>query len=502
MSTIKTAFALRLLALISACALLNVGWQSIFHINNIAYANSEASTLRVSPTGTDASACGSEASPCRTIQYAVNKAASGDTLLVAAGSYTYQSTTDTCTFLVTRAVVCMLNKHLTILGGYSPSNWNLPDPVANPTLIDGNNSRRGVAVVAYNATASLRMEGFTIQNSLAQGASSGDDFFIDAAGGGMWSQGGALTLRNITFKNNRAIGGNTSGQYGGAGSGGGLAIHSPVNNAPSLLEYVSFEGNQTLGGSGTRRGGIAYGAGLFTYGATLSANHITFTNNLAQAGDSSGNGIDSVHGLRADALGGAAGFGKNSNASLSQVVATGNRALGGDAGTASGSVGGGAFGGALYAEDHAALTLEDALVQDNTLTGGKASNGGFAMGGGIMTDGGAVHLNRVRIIANIAISGSAHAVSGKAGQPGGGGVYLATFNPSISVYSTVVNSIVAGNRIELGYPGSLVGGGGAGLTIQAITADIKHSTIANNSIDEDLVVGQAISVQALYGESG
>ncbi|MDD2695466.1 MAG: hypothetical protein PHD58_06055, partial [Anaerolineales bacterium] len=79
MSTIKTAFALRLLALISACALLNVGWQSIFHINNIAYANSEASTLRVSPTGTDASACGSEASPCRTIQYAVNKAASGDT---------------------------------------------------------------------------------------------------------------------------------------------------------------------------------------------------------------------------------------------------------------------------------------------------------------------------------------------------------------------------------------------------------------------------------------
>ena len=44
-----------------------------------------AATRSVSPTGTDAGNC--SASPCRTIQYAVSQASSGDTISVAAGTY-------------------------------------------------------------------------------------------------------------------------------------------------------------------------------------------------------------------------------------------------------------------------------------------------------------------------------------------------------------------------------------------------------------------------------
>lgn len=108
--------------------------------------------------------CSSSASPCRTIQYAANQSASGDRILVAQGIYTYNAGTDLCSFLQTRAVVCFVDKNLTILGGYSTSNWSIANPSVNLTVIDGQNSRRGVAVIGFNTTiAYLDMEGFTIR---------------------------------------------------------------------------------------------------------------------------------------------------------------------------------------------------------------------------------------------------------------------------------------------------------------------------------------------------
>ena len=83
----------------------------------------------------------------------------------------------------------------------------------------------------------------------------------------MWAQNSSVTLRNVTFRGNRAVGGNTSGQYGGAGSGGGLAIQSTKNGVTSTLEHVVFDSNQAFGGAGVRRGGLAVGGGLYTYQA-------------------------------------------------------------------------------------------------------------------------------------------------------------------------------------------------------------------------------------------
>src|SRR5690606_32160668 len=83
-----------------------------------AEARLQAGTTRyVAASGTDSGNCTSPSSPCRSIQYAVNQAASGDRILVASGTYTYNASHDQCTFLLTRAVVCVANKSLSILGG-------------------------------------------------------------------------------------------------------------------------------------------------------------------------------------------------------------------------------------------------------------------------------------------------------------------------------------------------------------------------------------------------
>jgi hypothetical protein len=84
-----------------------------------------SSTCYVAPTGNDVGDCTSFATPCQSIQYAVNRANSGDTILVVAGIYTYNPSHDPCPFLPQggKSVVCIVDKALTICGGYYPNNW-------------------------------------------------------------------------------------------------------------------------------------------------------------------------------------------------------------------------------------------------------------------------------------------------------------------------------------------------------------------------------------------
>jgi len=125
-----------------------------------------AITRYVASSGNDTGDCSSAASPCRTIQYAVNEASSGDTILVAQGMYTYNQAADPCTFLYDpgigkdgRAVVCIVDKVLTILGGYSISSWLKANPTSNLTVVDGQNLHRGVFLIGFSTTtASLDME--------------------------------------------------------------------------------------------------------------------------------------------------------------------------------------------------------------------------------------------------------------------------------------------------------------------------------------------------------
>lgn len=447
-----------------------------------------STTYHVSTAGTDTGGCGSEATPCRTLQYAVNLAQSGDILKVAAGTYTRSSSppsTD-CTVGSANAdpVVCFINKHLTMVGGYSTGNWSTSNPAANPTIIDGQNSHRGVSVIGWSstsATTSLIMEGFTIRQGLALGATSGEDWVIGGYGGGLYATNAPVTLRHIVFESNRAVGGNTGQAYGGTAAGGALGLNGMPTGTMCILEDVTFSGNQALGGQGPERGGTAIGGGLYTDTANIHGSDLGFFNNLAHAGSSAGSGRDSIYGWTADGLGGGAAIHVSTDAALERVTASGNQAVGGDGGVQAGA----GHGGALYAEQ-AVLVVEKADLRQNKAIGGNAVNGYVGGGGALMASESTISIRQSTIVANEAWGGNG--TTGMTGAAGGGGLYLIRLSSQPSTI-TISNSIIANNLATEGQGAQVSGGGGGGLWLQGVDVDFTHTTIARNRLGETLVLG-------------
>jgi hypothetical protein len=454
----------------------------------------EARTIRVSTTGTDAVDCGTEAKPCRSIQYAVNMSSTGDTILVAAGTYTYNGI-DPCLAQVTRSVVCWWDKQLTINGGYSESNWTVADPVNNLTTIDGGSQYRGVLVWRVSGTASLTMQGFTIQNSRAQGNPSGAVYSGHAFGAGMWASKAFVNLKNMVFKNNLALGG-SSQSYASAGwaFGGGLAIEGPTSGGNSTLEKITFTGNQARGGSGSDGGGNAEGGGIFVGEAVVTAKEITLSNNIAKGGDTGGNACAAP----GSGYGGAMVLTKQTNLNLSYITATGNQALGSNAGGAN-SCGGQGIGGAFWIEE-ATVSISDSLLQANLATGGIAKAGGIGWEGGVYTEKANLTLDRVKFIANVAASGGSSG-GGKAGDAGGGGAYFGAWTGA-NYYTTIMNCLFAENKAVMATQGAPNYGGGGGLYILGIAATITHSTFVNNQLLNGISVGQGVMVNAAPTPSG
>ena len=445
------------------------------------------STRYVSTTGTDNGDCTSPTAPCRTIQYAVNQSTSGDRILVAKGTYTYDPGKDPCPFLQTRAVVCFVDKRLTILGGYSGTDWSIANPVANPTIIDGGNTYRGMAAIGYNTTtAHLQMDGFTIQNCRVQGPTYLNPYDPSGVGGGMLVQHASVTLKNMVFRNNRAFGQNTNSGAGGQADGAALRIEEPPIGTASLLQHVVFDGNASYGGSGPVRGGVAFGA-LFIYRANVVIEDAVFTNNLAQAGNSTGSGHYGTPPY-SDALGGAIAI-EEGTITLRRANVTGNQVRGGNAST----YGGGAYGGGIFVEDFGnrvtSVTISDSYIANNFAIGGNGANGGSAAGGGIDVDSAAITIERTSIISNTVIGG------GNAGPGAGGGLYaFAVRSGSFPV--TLRNVVVAGNLADQGAGGSQPGnGGGGGIVIHGVPADMSHATIAQNRLGSTLVLGQGLLIQ-------
>lgn len=460
-------------------------------------ASSLAATYYVAPppVGGNTADCGTMDKPCATIQFVVNKALSGDTILVAAGVYsTPPDNPDPVCFAAAAAskksIFCIVNKHLTIRGGYSTSNWSVSDPLANPTIIDGQDLYRGVTLLGSSNTtsmASLTLENFVIRNGYALGASIGVDYALTGAGGGMYIDKATFSLRNITFSNSRAQGGTTTQSFGGKGVGGGLWISDMPAGATGTMENLTFTDNVARGGIGRDRGGLALGGGFFIWRGRVNATDLTVRDNLAQAGHTTGIGRD-LSSMPAEAAGGGFSIHEGS-AEFSQILVRDNSAIGGNGTVYSG----GGYGGGIELESDTYLRITDSVVRNNHAIGGNAQNGAMAGGGGFLWDRTTIIIDRVQVIGNTVKGGTG---TTKRGSAVGGGIHA--FRSSGTATISILNSIIANNLVELGDgTGPYTVGAGGGMLIQSYPAVIEHTTISGNRLSPELVYGAALAIKTL-----
>lgn len=199
-------------------------------------------TLYVATSGNDSgNDCLDNASPCASLQHAVEQAFTGDEIRVAAGTYSgAQTITHTDSYTYTQVV--LIDKGLTLRGGYSTIDWANSKPSVNSTTIDPAGFGRGITVIG-TLDDQVLIEGFTITGGDYTGLgnpagvpnqvcnNTGGD-----CGGGIYVQNSAVYLKDLTISFNNA---------GEASEGGGIYLWQTRNthiDGVRVLENLAISG--------------------------------------------------------------------------------------------------------------------------------------------------------------------------------------------------------------------------------------------------------------------
>jgi hypothetical protein len=228
---------------------------------------------------------------------------------------------------------------------------------------------------------------------------------VNGEGGGVFAQGGALTILNSSFDNNVALGGagvngtkgTSNGGIGGSGGNGqGGAVYGISSNITILNS--SFTNNSALGGAGGKggtgdlnggaggQGGNGQGGGLWIDEPGLQLINTTLSGNVA-IGGMGGNGGGGMYNGGAGGMGGKGEGGGVYDVFSSSVGSYINDTLafntaiagnGGQGGTPGGAAGkpGSAFGGGIgvFALGRSVFPSAPTFI-NNLLEGNKAANG-------------------------------------------------------------------------------------------------------------------------------
>jgi hypothetical protein len=321
------------------------------------------------------------------------------------------------------------------------------------------------------SSANVTFDNLTLQGGLVTG--------MLAQGGGIFNDGGNLTLNGVSLGGNQELASNgangaaganganatkagyngldgAAGEAGGAGGaaqGGGLFS----NGGQVTILNSTIAGNRIQGGHGGAggaggaggNGGLAQGGGLYVSGASVQITGSTLSNNAVEGGiGGPGNSID-YHGshnaggssrggsARGGALPGAGGHGRN----------------GGNGGN-----GGNAFGGGLY-QIGGQLSIGSSSVTGNVAISGNGEYGGNGAAGG---NGGNVNSPILAAAGSKGGDGGNGGSGGSGGLAQGGGLYLSSGLTAVLDSATFITGNTAANSTG-GAPGQGAAGG-AGAT--------------------------------------
>ncbi len=367
--------------------------------------------------------------PYTSIQSAVDAADTGAVIKIATGWYTGVSARSGITQLV------YLSKTVTLQGGYTTTNWMIPYPLTQPTILDAQYQGR-VFYLTGNITPTLA--GLHITGGNAAGLGGNSSLAPSDVGGGLYiASTRAILSQNKIYRN-------------WAGHGGGVFVY---NSRATLVQNTVISNTaQAFGG----------GVALDTSAAVLTGNHI-----ITNTAWSSGGGVylrssparldDNV----IESNYGNSGGGVHlyiSHATLADNLIKGNTAA--------------YYGGGVYMQ-YSSATLATNVIRSNRVT-----HNVYSAGGGVYASG-----NPLTSTANTVTFNQAHK---------GGGLYL-TDNSGSFLNTNVITANQAhegGGLYLYGGPATLQGNviasntaltnGGGIFIIQAFAPKLINTMIVDN----------------------
>lgn len=307
----------------------------------------------VAPTGTDGlNPCINPSQPCASVQHAVDVAAPGDEIRVAAGTYTGVSQRNGITQVV------YIDKTVAIRGGFSPANWTTADPPANPTTLDAQGQGRVMVITGTITTTveGLRLRGGNLNTSGGPGA----------CGGLCVVESTATLAHNHIFSN----------------TGSGVFV---------IFGQATLTGNSIYSNTGEWGGGVYVTSGRATLaGNTISYNQTPVVGGGVAADYASDVRLDNnlIMNNTAGGYGGGVYVYYHSQAALENNSLTGNAAM---------------VGGGLYLANNSQATLSNTIIADN--------RAGVA-GSGVYITGASARMLQITLVRNNGGNGSGLHVTG------------------------------------------------------------------------------------------